>query len=248
MRLSVALACVLLLLLGCAGPRSTGGLWAQQNLEREAAFFQLSDAQRAEQIRAFELVVADELLSAERSRLETSLPNCPGDRRQPLVISPGDRVRDGVRLRAIGDPVRLNALARVALGDWRLRRAQATGEMEFCEQARSALAGRSPVASRGDLVERLGTATVLRDPRLSTANQLDRDAPTSLSLYSSGYADAVSARAPLPQYLAAVYGGVVVGATPRPVDGRTPEILVDEFAPAYPEWEPDALYAALTLP
>ena len=45
MRLVLALAC--LLLVGCAGPHSTGGLWAQQNLEQELIVGRLTDAERA---------------------------------------------------------------------------------------------------------------------------------------------------------------------------------------------------------
>src|SRR5438270_326383 len=97
MRLLLGLGC--LLLAGCSGPHSTGGLWAQENLEREAALFRLTDAQRAEGASAFELSVADESLAAERSRVEAALSDCPGDRRA-LAISSGDKVRDTVRLPA----------------------------------------------------------------------------------------------------------------------------------------------------
>ena len=50
--------------------------------------------------------------------------------------------------------------------------------------------------------------------------------------------------APLPQYLAWVYGGTLLTEA-QPVDAETAAAGVDAQAPAYPEWEPDALYAAL---
>ena len=63
------------------------------------------------------------------------------------------------------------------------------------------------------------------------------------------------ARAPLPQYLAAVYGGVLIDVDNPPAlnihvagpdeQAGTPEAAVDLLAPAYPQWEPDAIYAAL---
>jgi hypothetical protein len=77
----------------------------------------------------------------------------------------------------------------------------------------------------------------------------------ALSRYALGYADAVRAPAPLPQYLAAVYGGVLVNVDAPPAlnvwvpslagDTRTPEGLVDLLAQVYPRWEPDAVYVAL---
>src|SRR5438067_13728343 len=107
MRLWVSLCCALLMVGGgCAGPHSTGGLWAQQNLEQEAALFRLSDAQRAEQARAVDLGVADQALSTERIRLESDLAGCPGVR-QPLGMSKGDRPRDGIRIRVSGDSARV---------------------------------------------------------------------------------------------------------------------------------------------
>ena len=95
MRLSLALCG--LLLAGCAGPHSTGALWAQQNLEREAALSRSTEAQRAAQAQAFELTLADEALSAERLRVEEGLQDCPGERR-PFALSAGDKVRDTIRL------------------------------------------------------------------------------------------------------------------------------------------------------
>jgi hypothetical protein len=253
MRLCVALGC--LLLVGCAGPHTTGALWAQQILEREAALFPLSDAQRAERVRQYELELADEALRAEHARVAAGLQDCPGSAREPLAVSAGDRVRDTVRVRAQGDSGRLAQVAHIALADWRLRRARATGEARFCEEARAALAGdpseraTSDVAGRpvtADILARPGTATVARDPRRPTPSTASDERLVDLSLYANGWADAVTAASPLPQYLAAVYGGILVDRpTPPTLNGRTAEELVDEIVRGYPEWEPDAIYAAL---
>jgi hypothetical protein len=239
-----------LLLVGCAGPHSSDGLWAQQNLEQEAAVFRLSDAQRADQARAFELGLADETLAADRARIAAGVTACPGSTREPLAVSPGDRVRDTVRIRVQGDPVRQASLAQVALADWRLRRARATGDAGMCDEARAALTSTVSVPSRFENFEQLGVATVTRDAQLSSAANLSpNDNPlVDLSLYASGWADDVTAKAPLPQYLAAVYGGSVNASSMNGslLNGRAPELVVDELAPAYPEWEPDALLAALS--
>ncbi|MDQ6669610.1 MAG: hypothetical protein M3069_02410 [Chloroflexota bacterium] len=244
MRLSVALGC--LVLAGCAGPHTTGALWAQQNLEQETAMFRLSEAQRAEIAHAFELGLADETLSAERARIESSLQACPSPDPQALGVSTGDRPRDSVRLRAQGDRARLASLAQVALADWRVRRAGATGDARFCDDARQALAGNVTSMGASDVLAGLGPATVSRDPLHGVV--ADQGWPVSLAIsnYALGYVDTLQARAPLPQYLAAVYGGQLLGADARPVlNGAPPESLVDRLATAYPEWEPDALYAAL---
>ena len=47
-----------------------GALWAQRDIEQETVLFRLSDAQRAERVRAVELGLADETLAAERARIE----------------------------------------------------------------------------------------------------------------------------------------------------------------------------------
>ena len=285
MRLALVLGT--LLLAGCAGPHSSGALWAQQNLEREAALFRLSDEQRAQGAAAFELSLADEILASERSRIEAALQDCPGERR-PLVLSSGDTVRDTVRLRAQADGARLTALAQIALADWRIRRAQATGEGRLCDAARqalssppapaparapasasaSALAPAAPAAAAAaaapapaaasasapapmpvaGVLGSLGEATVSRDARQPgpTAGG-DGEPLVQLSLYATQSVDAIRARAPLPQYLAAVYGGQLTLTMARPdLGGQSPEAVVDDLAPAYPEWEPDALYAALS--
>jgi hypothetical protein len=242
-RLSLAL-CGLALSLGCSGPNSTGALWAQQNLEREAALFRLSDAQRAEQATAFEQSLADALLASERARLEADLASCPSAP-QPLGVSPGDKVRDVIRLHAQGDAARLDGVAQLALADWRLRRAAETSNIQFCAGARAALSGQTAGAT-SDLLSGLPTATVTRDPS-QTATTLAMDPPSvALSQYALGYVDAVQAPAPLPHYLALVYGGFLVAPNP-PMDAESAASMVDAAAPAYPEWEPDGLYAALRV-
>lgn len=247
MRLSLALGC--LLLVGCVGPHSSGALWAQQNLDNELAMSRQSDAQRAAQSHAYELTLADESLAAERARIDAALQDCPGLTRQALEVSTGDRVRDAVRLRSADDAQRQTAVAQLALADWRLRRARATAETHFCDEARQALtgfAGGEPGAP--DLLAELGSATVTRNPQqgVVVVDADTSDDGSSLSNYALGYVDTLRARAPLPQYLAAVYGGVVVQTdTPPVLNGQPPEVLVDRVAPAYPQWEPDAIYAAL---
>jgi hypothetical protein len=134
----LAAVCGLLLLMGCTGqpqppPKFTGGLWAEQNLELEAAMFRLTDAQRAEQAHAFEVALADETLAMEQARVRNELQTCPGSVRQPLALSAGDQTRDTIRIRVYDDPSRIAAVGRVALADWRLRRARATGDQQYCE-------------------------------------------------------------------------------------------------------------------
>ena len=247
MRHCVALGC--LLLVGCAGPHSTGALWAQQNLEQEAAFFRLSDAQRADQAQAFELSLADEVLRAERARVTAALQDCPGERR-PLTISTGDVTRDTIRLRAQGDALRKGSVAQIALADWYTRRGRATGEASLCERARTALTSPPPAAPDADLLATVGEATVTRDNGAANQPALDTGDPlVALSLYATQAVDSVRAAAPLPHYLAAVYGGQIVERAVSPDLGRQPpEVLVDDLAPAYPDWEPDALYAVLSSP
>lgn len=242
MRRLPLIACAILMTVGCAGPHSTGALWAQQNLEQEAAFFRQSDAQRIARAANFEQTVADSLLASERGRLEMDLSACPGPS-QPLGVSQGDKLRDEIRLHAKGDPTRLGAVAQVALADWRLRRAAATSNASFCGAARSALQG-EPGSGTSDLLARLPVATVTREPG-QTAAFVDSDPPeVTLSQYALGYIDAVQAPSPLPQYLALVYGGFSASSA-TPLDVESAAQIVDTAAPAYPEWEPDALYAAL---
>jgi hypothetical protein len=227
----------------CAGPHSTGALWARQNLEQERAMYQQSDAQRAGVARAFELGLADESLQAERQRITTALQNCPGAS-QPVGVSPGNSVRDVVRVRARADPARLAEVSQLALADWYARRASATGNTQFCEQAQAALSGLlTDAPAPGTLLASTPAATVSRDPNVPTP-PLSSDPPLlTLSQYALGSLDSVTAAAPLPQYLALVYGGSL--SSSATMDAESAADLVDRQAPAYPNWEPDALYAAL---
>jgi hypothetical protein len=227
----------------CTGPHSTGALWAQQNLEHERTMFQLTDAQRTGAAQAFELGLADESLQTEHGRVTAELQNCPGPR-QPLAVSPGDSVRDGIRVQSQGEPARLAAAARLSLADWYVRRASATGNAQLCDRARTSLAGTSPASeSFANVLSSVPTATVVREQGDAAPAPTSDPPLVTLSGYALGAVDAVTAPAPLPQYLAAVYGGFV---SSEPVlDEEAAAALVDRQAPAYAEWEPDALYAAL---
>ena len=169
--------------------------------------YQQSDAQRAGIALTFELGLADQSLAAERQRITTELQNCPGPS-QTLGMSTGDSVRDTVRLRAQSDPARLAEVSDLALADWYVRRASATGNAQFCEQAKAALDGdvtHAPAA--GNLLASIPAATVSRDPNAPTP-PLTRDPPlATLSQYVLRSVDSVTAAAPLPQYLAVIYGG-----------------------------------------
>jgi hypothetical protein len=246
MRLLLMLG-LLLVGVGCAGPHSNGALWSEQNLEQERAMFQLGEARRAEQARAFELSVADEQLANERQRITTDLQMCPGPR-QPLTLSVGDKVRDGIRVQAGGDAARLAQVASIALADWYTRRAAASGDAAFCQRARLALDGQSSGAEPvRDILDGLPVVTVSRGGTASAAATAVNvtDPMTIVSEYALGSLDAVQAPAPLPQYLAAVYGGSVdTGSSTHP-DEEHAQAEVDQAAAAYPQWEPDALYAAL---
>jgi hypothetical protein len=237
----------LTLTVGCAPAPSNGGLWAQQELQQELAMFRLSDAQRADGARAYELTVADTQLAAEQARLNGLLAGCPGPP-QPLGLSEGDRVRDGIRIQAQGDASHLAAVAQLALADWQLRRGAATGDSQFCDRARQTLAGHSQLtaASVPDPFASPPTATVQRDVSRPGV-LLDSASPdTVLSEYALGVVDSVRAPSPLPEYLAAVYGGTATADAPPAIPSDVSvEALVDQFAPAHPEWEPDALYVAL---
>lgn len=216
----------LVVLVGCAAPRSNGGLWALQNAQEDGPIFAMSDQARAAEAQAFELELADAALASERTRVQV----CRSGERQPPGMSVGDKVRDGIRLRIGDDPARLGQLAQIALADW-------YGRRSMCDLSLAAFNGSLPAAERSPAIDTLGDATVSR----GSAKVFQGDASVALGLYALGAVDAVTARGPLPQYLAAVYGGSV-DHTLRREDAVT---LVDRVAPAYPEWEPDALLAAL---
>ena len=270
MRLAVVLGSVAVVVTGCVGPHSTGALWAQQNLEQEGREFTLPDSVRASRAHDFEVQLVDEALAGERARIDGELRACPGPTRL-LAVSAGDRVRDGLRVKLQQDPSRLTALGQVALADWRVRRAAATGNPQFCDAARAALASAPAPAQTTSVLNELPVATVSRStgetaapgqaptagqqlaegqariaaPGSSTLETVD--AGVALSNYALGYVDAVQAPAPLPQYLAAVYGGYLspdATATNTLSDQAAAE-MVDQIAEQLPQWEPDALYAAL---
>src|SRR5438876_10368932 len=90
-------------LAGCAGPRSNGALWALQNAQEDGPIFGMTDAARAAQAHGFELSLADATLASERARVQAEAQACPSAERQPLAVSVGDRVRDGIRLQASDD-------------------------------------------------------------------------------------------------------------------------------------------------
>jgi len=226
----------------CAGPNSGGALWTQQYADQEKAYFAVSDAQHQAQALQFELALADENIKAEAQRVDAALQACPAAP-QPLAPSTGDQARDAVRVQSSGDADRLTRVARLALADWYARRASATGDSRFCQQAENARAGQL-AAPAATLLNAVAPATVTRDPNGANPSPAGAAPLTMLSLYVLGTADTVSADAPLPQYLAWVYGGTLV-TDAQPVDAETAAAEVDAQAPAYPLWEPDALYAAL---
>ena len=246
------------LVAGCSGPAAGGGgggLWAQQHLQAELARFRLTDAQRAETARQFELGVADEQLAHERARLAGVQADCPGPVRQPLGLSAADRLRDGIRLQVAGDDARLASLAHLALADWWLRRAADTGDRAPCEQARAALAGQPTTPTTAgaspaeDPLAGLGEATVVRDAARSSTTLTAPSADVALRLYALGWTDAVRGPRPVAAYLAGVYGGSLEASDTTPpapaVGDRSPEQMVDTLAPRHPELEPDAIYLAL---
>jgi hypothetical protein len=224
-------------LAGCAGPRSNGALWALQNADEDRPIFATSDAMRAAQAHAFELALADQALADERARVRTEVQMCPSGERQALVASVGDKVRDGIRVRAGDDPSRVTELAQVALADWYARRASAAGARFQCDRASAALSGRLDPAQRSAEIDALGETTVAR----GSAQAYVGETRVALELYAMGAVDAVTAKSPLPEYLGFVYGGSVERSRRR----EDAASMVDTLAPAYPEWEPDALLAAL---
>jgi hypothetical protein len=232
----------------CVGPHSSGSLWSQQFFEQERPLFAMTQPQLRMRAQAFELGLADEALAAESERIQAALRVCP-DPLQAAHVSPADTVRDGIRVRAEGDPSRLGQVGQLALADWYMRRASTSGDARFCDQARMALTGTPASSASGDLLAGLPAATVSRDDRQSTtALPPSSETPiATLSKYALGSVDAVHAAAPLPQYLAVAYGGFVSmpADSPPPLDAESAAALVDRQAPAYPDWEPDALYAAL---
>ena len=67
----------------------------------------------------------------------------------------------------------------------------------------------------------------------------------AVTLYGLAWTDTLHAPSPLPQYLAATYGGTPSLDSPGAAIAK-PEDQVDTLAPAYPAWEPDAIWQALS--
>jgi hypothetical protein len=111
----------------------------------------------------------------------------------------------------------------------------------MCDGARGALAGQRQTGQRSATIDALGEATVAR----GRGKPFEGASGTALSVYASGGVDAVTARGPLPQYLAAVYGGTVTTRAQATLQPEAAARIVDEIAAAYPEFEPDSLYLAL---
>src|SRR5437667_2764731 len=194
----------------------------------------MTDAARAAQAHGFELSLADATLASERARVQAEAQACPSAERQPLAVSVGDRVRDGIRLQASDDQARLVQVAQVALADWYARRGDATGSATLCDRARAALDGVIAAADRSQDIDALGEVTVAR----GAAKAYVGEPMVALGLYAAGAVDAVTAKGPLPQYLGAVYGGTInePAQQAQRVQGRTSAVeTVDQVAPAYPE-------------
>ena len=236
---------LLLVTTGCAGPHSNGALWSLQNVQQEIAVYAVGDAQRQAQAQAFEGSLADQTLASERQRLESVMQTCPGQR-QPFQVSVADAVRDAARVQMQSDPARLAQLAQLSLADWYVRRASATGDPDFSEAAQKSLDG-SPPAAKADesLLAHVPAATVTRDPRQTPPALTNQPPLVDLSSYALGAVDSLTAAAPLPQYLALAYGGSLQPPQDPAFDQDSAAAAVDRAAPAFSEWEPDALYAAL---
>jgi len=246
MRLGLAIGCVVLA--ACAAPPSDGGLWARTAVQQELAIGRVSDDERVAAAHAQELRIADETLSSEEQRLQTALQGCPGPR-TPLAVSQASTLRDSVRVRVGDDAARSARVAQQALGDWYLRRAAATGAVEQCGRARQAMDGTLRAGSEAAVLTQLGQSVVSRHlayPGDTTSG----DAPiAALVEYALGWTDTVAAPAPLPEHLATVYGGSLqtFSTLPDSLRRRTPQDVVDDLAPASPQWEPDALLLALQV-
>jgi len=246
---------LLLVTTGCAGPHSNGALWSLQNVQQEIALYAVGDAQRQAQAQSFELSLADQTLASERNRMQAVMQTCPGPL-QAFAISRADEARDAARVQAQGDETRLAQLAQASRADWYVRRAAATGDAHYCQLAQDALNGtpRTATDANGtppsatdaqDLLAQVPIATVSRDPQQTPPQPTQQPPLVSLSSYALGAVDSLTAAAPLPQYLALVYGGSLQPPRQPALDQESAAAAVDRAAPAFPQWEPDALYAAL---
>src|SRR5215468_2123275 len=146
---------------GC-GPSEEGALWSARAIQQELVLSRLSDAQRLAAAHGAEVQMVDAILNQEESRLRGALQNCPAER-QPIAISPADKLRDSLRIRVADDPARLQKVADLALADWYIRRSNATGYPELCYRASTALGVQKPTqatTARSSAKE----ATVTRSP------------------------------------------------------------------------------------
>jgi hypothetical protein len=230
----------------CAGPHTTGALWVEQFAAQEKTYFSTDESLRHAQTVAFQSELVDEGVAAERQRLNAMMQVCPGPP-SPLVPSVGDQRRDALRIQSGDDPERLEQIARLALMDWYLRRASASGDAGFCARAARARDGTPASSAPADLLQTIPTATVTRAQGTASETPATDPPLVSLSRYAMGSVDTVTADAPLPQYLAWVYGGLLLSDV-DPSSQQTAAAMVDAQAAAYPGWEPDALYAALRGP
>jgi hypothetical protein len=233
------LAALVLGTAGC-GPSADGALWSARAIQQELVLSRLSDAQRLAAAHGAEVQLVDAILNQEESRLRGALHICPAERR-PMAISPADKLRDSLRIRVADDSARLQKVADLALADWYVRRANATGFPELCYRASTALGVQKPIqaTTTGSSAEEATVARSPGDPPVSLG-----DAQTAIVAYALGWTDAVQAPAPLPHYLAAVYGGSVINVTQTRSNEHV-EALVDQLAPGQPRWEPDAIWQAL---
>jgi hypothetical protein len=237
----VALIAAAACLSGCS-PAGDSALWSARAVQQELVLSRLTDAQRAEQAHALELQVADAEIQKQDQALRDGLQDCPGPR-TPLAISEADTLRDSLRSRVGDDAARLQKIADLALADWYVRRANATGFPELCYEASIALAVQQPPqATTPGLSASKATVARATSDTPTTYNQPQE----AIVAYALGWTDAVSASAPLPHYLAAVYGGSVLNGTPKRSNEQI-EALVDQLAPSEPQWEPDAIWQALLV-
>jgi hypothetical protein len=240
---------LLLLVLGCAPPRASGGLWAldEAHLEEETVY-RTPDVQRRAQARDVELGVADDLLAADESRLSALVAGCPGAPVALSAASAGDGPRDAARAR--DDAQRRSRAARLAVADWAVRRGATTGQASFCQQARQALAGSLVESTVPELalIQALPPGEVSVGGSSSPGQPLDAAADPAMAMLSFrlGLVDGVRGPALLVAELAAVYGGALSLPVAPPRTDLAPEDIVDRVAPALAiDWEPDGVYAAL---
>ena len=225
----------------------------------ELQLFHLSDAQRADQAQRVRARPgrrdAGRRAIAHRGRPA----GLSGQTRQPLGVSVGDRARDIVRLRVQGDrrppgergPDRPGRLAPAARAGHRRRALLRPGARRA--QRRSAPARQlldSARTAATDVLGQLGErdrhaatrcAPVPADDATGHAQRGAQQLCAWLRRYGpgGGAAAAVPGRGVRRRAGRHAAAPDLNGTQPRPT-------LVDQLAPAYPAWEPDALYAAFS--